>query len=71
MVKSSIEISDQEYLIKLKKNEFDLSLIKTLLKRIEFEQNLKSERANNDIEDLKSSSLNYDLAGRFDNLNDK
>jgi hypothetical protein len=71
MVKSSIEISDQEYLIKLKKNEFDLSLIKTLLKRIEFEQNLKSERANTDIEDLKSSSLNYDLVDRFDNLNDK
>ena len=71
MVKSSIEISDQEYLIKLKKNEFDLSLIKTLLKRIEFEQNLKLEGANNDIEDLKSSSLNYDLVDRFDNLNDK
>jgi hypothetical protein len=71
MVKSSIEISDQEYLIKLKKNEFDLSLIKTLLKRIEFEQNLKLEGANNDNEDLKYSQLNYDSTSRFDYLGDK
>jgi len=71
MVKSSSEISDQEYLIKLKKNEFDLSLIKTLLKRIEFEQNLKLEGANNDNEDLKYSQLNYDSTSRFDCLGDK
>ena len=37
MKNSSIEISDQEYLIKLNKEDFDLTFIKNLLKRIKEE----------------------------------
>lgn len=71
MIKSSIEISEQEYLIKLNKNEFDLSLIKNLLKRIDYEQNQNIENSINETEDLKTSELNYNNINRFDCLSDK
>ena len=38
MQNSVLEITDQEYLIKLNKSEFDLSFIHSLLKRIQSEQ---------------------------------
>lgn len=71
MVKLSIVISDQEYQIKFNKDEFDLSLIKNLLKRIDFEQNQFSIDSIHEIEDLKFSQLNYDSSSRFDCLRDK
>ena len=71
MVKLSIVISEQEYLIKFNKDEFDLSLIKNLLKRIDFEQNQFSLDSVNEIEDFQFSQLNYESSSRFDNLRDK
>jgi len=38
MRNSVLEITDQEYLIKLDKTEFDLSFIQSLLKRIQTEK---------------------------------
>lgn len=38
MKSSVLEITDQEYLIKLDKQEFDLSFIHSLLKRIQTEK---------------------------------
>lgn len=38
MSNSVLEITDQEYLIKLDKSEFDLSFIQSLLKRIQSEK---------------------------------
>jgi hypothetical protein len=66
-----IEISDQEYLIKLKKDDFSLSLIKNLLKRVKEEHHQKLGQQNYESEDLKYSQLNYDSSSRFDNLGDK
>jgi hypothetical protein len=71
MVKLSIVISEQEYLIKFNKDEFDLSLIKNLLKRINIERNQFGEESINEIEDLKFSQLNYESLSRFDCLRDK
>jgi hypothetical protein len=66
-----IEISDQEYLIKLKKDDFSLSLIKNLVKRVKEEHNQELGEINYESEDLKYSQLNYDSTSRFDYLGDK
>jgi hypothetical protein len=66
-----IEISDQEYLIKLKKDDFSLSLIKNLVKRVKEEHNQELSEINYESEDLKYSQLNYDSTSRFDYLGDK
>ncbi|WP_395803636.1 hypothetical protein [Daejeonella sp.] len=66
-----IEISDQEYLIKLKKDDFSLSLIKNLVKRVKEEHNQELSEINYGSEDLKYSQLNYDSTSRFDYLGDK
>lgn len=71
MKNSSIEISDQEYLIKLSKDDFDLSFIKNLLRRIKEEQYFSAINSSYDLEDLKFSQLNYEFSSRFDNLRDK
>lgn len=71
MKNSSIEISDQEYLIKLSKDDFDLSFIKNLLRRIKEEQYFSAMNSSYDLEDLKFSQLNYEFSSRFDNLRDK
>ncbi len=71
MKNSSIEISDQEYLIKLNKDDFDLSFIKNLLKRIKDEKYFSVINTSNEIEDFKFSQLNYESSSRFDSLRDK
>jgi len=71
MKNSSIEISDQEYLIKLNKDDFDLTFIKNLLRRIKDEQYFSASNTSNEIEDLKFSHLNYESSSRFDSLRDK
>lgn len=65
---TSIEITDQEYLIKLPRNEFDLKFISSLLKRIQSEQLFFNK---SDDEDIISRSLDYNYSARFDHLNDK
>lgn len=71
MKNSSIEISDHEYLIKLNKDDFDLTFIKNLLRRIKDEQYFSALNTSNEIEDLKFSQLNYESSSRFDSLRDK
>jgi len=71
MKNSSIEISDQEYLIKLSKDDFDLTFIKNLLSRIKEEQYFSAINSSYDLEDLKFAQLNYESSSRFDSLRDK
>ena len=71
MKNSSIEISDQEYLNKLNKEDFDLTFIKNLLKRIKEEHYFSAINTSYEIEGLKFCQLNYESSTRFDNLRDK
>ncbi len=71
MKSSSIEISDQEYLIKLNKDDFDLAFIKNLLKRIKEEKYFSGINTSYEIEGLKFCQLNYESSSRFDSLRDK
>jgi hypothetical protein len=71
MKNSSIEISDQEYLIKLNKDDFDLAFIKNLLKRIKEERYFSAINGSYEIEGLKVCQLSYESTSRFDNLRDK
>jgi hypothetical protein len=66
---SNIEITDQEYLIKLPKDEFDLKFITSLLKRIQSEQLFFAR--NKEDDDIISRSLEYSYSARFDHLSEK
>lgn len=68
MKNSVLEITDQEYLIKLDKNEFDLSFIHSLLKRIQSEKTFFSRIW--DDEDIISRRSLQDDAGE-DHLSEK
>ena len=68
---SSLEITEQEYLIKLNKADFDLSFIYQLLKRIQTEQLYFCKKAFEPEEDIISRNLTTDNAARFDRLCDK
>jgi hypothetical protein len=68
---SSLEITEQAYLIKLSKEDFDLPFIYQLLKRIQTEQLFFSKKAFEPEEDIISRNLNTDNAARFDRLCDK
>lgn len=68
MKNSVLEITDQEYLIKLDKNEFDLSFIHSLLKRIQSEKTFFSRIW--DDEDIISKRSLQDDAGE-DHLSEK
>ncbi|MCD0489598.1 hypothetical protein LPB86_15255 [Pedobacter sp. MC2016-14] len=68
---SSIEITENEYCIKLSKDAFDLSLIRQLIKRIQSEQLFFSKSKDSyedDIISRKADSVNED---NFDRLSDK
>lgn len=56
---SVLEITDQQYLIKLDKQEFDLSFINTLLKRIQSEKTF-FKRFLEDEEDIISKSRSFE-----------
>lgn len=71
MKNSSIEITDQEYLIKLPRQDFDLSFIHQLLKRIQAEQFFFSQRVSDDTDDLISRNASMERENRFDDLRDK
>lgn len=72
MKTSSLEITEQEYLIKLNKTEFDLSFIHQIIKRIQSEQLFFSKKESNYEDDLsiRSNDLDNNLY-RFDRLCDK
>lgn len=67
---SSIEITEKEYLIKLSKQDFDLSLINTLIKRIQAET-FFSSMLHEDEEDIISKRANDQRINLFDHLDDK
>ncbi|MEJ5963072.1 hypothetical protein [Pedobacter immunditicola] len=69
MNNSSLEITENEYCIKLDKSAFDLSLIRQLIKRIQAEQ-LFFNRAN-DEGDIISRGLHFSEDQNFDRLSDK
>lgn len=65
-----VEITDEDYCIKLKKDVFDLSLIRQLIKRIQAEElffNRKNESLDDDI--ISRGSAEYEE--NFDRLSDK
>ena len=71
MNNSSLEITDNEYCIKLNKDAFDLSLIRQLIRRIQTEQLFFSRSKDvyeEDIISRKSASLDEE---NFDRLSDK
>lgn len=71
MKNSSLEITDQEYLIKLSREDFNLSFIHQLLKRIQAEQFFFSPKMVEEPDDLISRNLGSDRELRFDDLRDK
>ncbi len=71
MKTSSLEITEQEYLIKLPKEDFNLSFIHQLLKRIQAEQFFFSIKALDEPDDLIARNISSDRDLRFDNLRDK
>lgn len=70
MNNSSLEITENEYCIKLNKDTFDLSLIRQLIKRIQSEE-LFFNRARDYQEDDIISRGGLDDNENFDRLNDK
>lgn len=68
---STIEITEKEYLIKLNKEDFDLSLISQLLKRIQAESFFSKTYLSTDMEDIKSKKAADELPLYFDHLDDK
>lgn len=69
---SSIEINDKEFLIKLNREDFDLSLLNQLTKRIQAEYLfMKRLKDDDEEEDIISRKANMDSLSRFDSLDDK
>lgn len=71
MKKSSIEITEQEYLIKLPRQDFNLAFIHQLLKRIQAEQFFFTYKTSDETDDLISRNMSLDRETRFDDLRDK
>ncbi len=65
---SSIEITEKEYLIKLNKEDFDLSFINNLVKRIQAE-NFFTFRNNAEVDDIMSRDR--DRISYFGHLDEK
>ncbi len=68
---SSLEITENEYCIKLNKDSFDLTLIRQLIKRIQSEQLFFSKRNQYMDEDLISRASEYESDENFDRLSEK
>ena len=71
MKNSSIEITEKEYLIKLPRQEFDLTFIHQLLKRIQAEQFFFSYKSSDETDDLTSRNRSAERETRFDDLRNK
>ncbi len=70
MNNSILEITENEYCIKLDKSTFDLSLIRQLIKRIQAEQ-MFFNRSNQDEDDIISRGTHAADHENFDRLSDK
>lgn len=71
MTNSSLEITENEYCIKLNRDSFDLSLIRQLISRIQSEQLFFSKKQHELEEDIISKTGDYDIYENFDRLNEK
>ena len=69
MTSSSLEITENQYCIKLSKDTFDLSLVRQLIKRIQAEELFFSRKVAID-EDIISRT-NEAFEENFDRLEDK
>lgn len=70
MNSSSLEITENQYCIKLSKDTFDLSLVRQLIKRIQAEE-LFFSRKNENLDDDIISRGSSDYEESFDRLDDK
>lgn len=68
---SSIEITDNEYCIKLNKETFNLSLVHQLIKRIQAEELFFSRQKFQEDDDIISHRTNTEDLENFDYLGDK
>ena len=68
---STIEITENEYLIKLSKDNFDLAFINQLLKRIQSEVLFSSFKGANHEDDIKSHNLGFEGGSYFSHLDEK
>jgi hypothetical protein len=68
MNSSSLEITENQYCIKLSKDTFDLSLVRQLIKRIQAEELFFTRKATLD-EDIMSRNDDYEE--NFDRLDEK
>lgn len=71
MNSSSLEITENEYCIKLSKEAFDLTLIRQLITRIQSEQLFFSRKKNEFEDDIISRSSSYEANENFDRLSEK
>jgi hypothetical protein len=69
MTSSVLEITDQEYHIKLNRTEFDLSFINILLKRIQSEKSFFFRLWDDDGDIISKNRYNEDLD--MDHLSEK
>ncbi len=70
MNNSNLEITENQYCIKLSKDMFDLSVIRQLIKRIELESSFTNQKNEQYEEDLISRNLRH-FDENFDRLDDK
>jgi hypothetical protein len=71
MTTSNLEITDNEYCIRLNKDAFDLTLIRQLIKRIQTEQYFFSKSANDFGDDIISRNGRDLEDENYDRLCDK
>ncbi|SDL61170.1 hypothetical protein SAMN04487898_12186 [Pedobacter sp. ok626] len=71
MNSSILEITDNEYCIKLNKEAFDLTLIRQLITRIQSEQLFFSKSKNDMEDDIISRGSYYEENDNFDRLSEK
>ena len=71
MNNSSLEITENEYCIKLNKDTFDLTLIRQLITRIQSEQLFFSRKKDALEDDIISRGTDYVRDENFDRLSEK
>ena len=70
MTKSILEITANDYCIKLNKESFNISLVKQLIAKIQAEEMMLNKGENDLEEDIISRNANYHFAN-FDRLDEK
>ena len=71
MNSSSLEITDNEYCIKLSRDAFDLTLIRQLITRIQSEQKFFSRKKDDLDDDIISKTAYSDRNENYDRLSEK